>query len=144
MTTDHSTEPQSIAAIHSYHAHVYFDPATTRRQAEAVRQGIAARFLVQLGRWHDVLVGPHTRAMYQVAFMLDVFPRLVPWLMLNRRGLAVLVHPNTDDTYADHVTHALWLGEILPLKVAGLPRSLRDFGETPASVVPNTAPHLPA
>jgi aromatic ring-cleaving dioxygenase len=144
MMTDHTPEPHSIAAIHSYHAHIYYDPATTRGDASAVRHGIAARFPVQLGRWHDDLVGPHTRSMYQVAFTPDVFPRLVPWLMLNRRGLAVLVHPNTDDTYADHVTHALWLGEILPLKPAGLPRSLRELGEAPEPVIPNTAPHLPA
>ena len=45
---------------------------TTRRArrgvAEALRQRIGERFVVQLGRWHDVPVGPHTAAMYQVAF----------------------------------------------------------------------------
>ncbi|HEU5296717.1 MAG TPA: DOPA 4,5-dioxygenase family protein, partial [Burkholderiaceae bacterium] len=45
--------------IVSWHAHVYFDPATTRPQAERVRADIAQRFKVQLGRWHEVPVGPH-------------------------------------------------------------------------------------
>jgi len=85
----------SSAPIRSYHAHVYYDPATTRGRAEALRQRIGERFAVQLGRWHDLPVGPHTAAMYQVAFAADLFASFVPWLMLNRAGLAVLVHPNT-------------------------------------------------
>jgi aromatic ring-cleaving dioxygenase len=85
----------ALAAIHSYHAHVYYDPERTRGLAEALREHIAARFRVQLGRWHDVPVGPHTAAMYQVAFATEVFASFVPWLMLNCEGLDVLVHPNT-------------------------------------------------
>jgi DOPA 4,5-dioxygenase len=45
--------------------------------------------------------------------------------MLNRLGLAVLVHPNTEDARADHLTHALWMGEILPLNADVLPPSPR-------------------
>ncbi len=33
--------------------------------------------------------------MYQVAFTVDVLPRSLPWLLLNRHGLSVLIHPNT-------------------------------------------------
>ena len=35
--------------------------------------------------------------------------------MLNRRGHAVLVHPNTGDGLADHRDYPLWLGERLAL-----------------------------
>ncbi len=112
---------QKLAAVRSYHAHVYFDGPEQRREAEALREEIGARFAVRLGRWHDRLVGPHTRPMYQVSFAPDEFPRLVPWLMLNRRGLAVLVHPNTGHPKADHLRHALWLGEILDLDAGPLP-----------------------
>lgn len=52
-------------------------------------------FPLRAGRWHDVPVGPHTQAMYQLLFDPGVFASLVPWLMLNRRGLDVLVHPDT-------------------------------------------------
>jgi len=85
-----------------------------------VRQGLGDCFEVQLGRWHDQLVGPHTRSMYQVAFAINQFDRLVPWLLLNRQGLAVLVHPNTGNAIADHTDHALWLGEKLAVNLEPL------------------------
>jgi DOPA 4,5-dioxygenase len=107
------------AAIAGYHAHVYYDP-TTRAAAEELRAAIAAGFAVQLGRWHDRPVGPHPAAMYQVAFSVTEFPRLVPWLMLNRGGLSVLVHPLTGNDYQDHAAYALWLGPPLPLRLETL------------------------
>ena len=61
--------------------------------------------------------------MYQAAFLAAEFPRIVPWLMLNRGGLSVLVHPQTEDAYDDHTIHALWLGAPLPLRVEGLRRT---------------------
>ncbi len=122
--------------ILSWHAHVYFDPATTRAEAELVRAAIAQRFSVQLGRWHEVPVGPHVAAMYQVAFEPAVFAALVPWLALHRQGLSVLVHPNTLAPRADHLTHALWLGEPLPLRGDVLPESIAASEESP--IVPNT------
>lgn len=123
-----TTEPprDAAGAIDGYHAHVYYDPAATRDRAERVRASIAERFPeAQLGRWHDAPVGPHPRAMFQIAFPNRSFPALVPWLMLNRLGLAVMVHPNTEDARADHLAHALWMGEILPLNADVLPPSLR-------------------
>jgi len=130
------TAPSSERSIVSWHAHVYFDPVSTRPQAERVRGGVAERFKVQLGRWHEVPVGPHTAAMYQVAFDVEAFAGLVPWLALHREGLSVLVHPNTLAPRADHLMHALWLGPPLPLREATLPESIEAADEMP--VVPNT------
>ena len=93
-------------AIPSYHAHVYYDDAS-RATAARLREALAARFEVRTGRWRDAPVGPHPEPMYQVAFDAGVFPDLVPWLMLNRRGLTVLVHPETGDGFADHRDHAV-------------------------------------
>jgi aromatic ring-cleaving dioxygenase len=129
-----SVEPER--AIVSWHAHVYFDPAATRPAAERVRNGIARRFKVQLGRWHEVPVGPHSAAMYQVAFDVDVFAGLVPWLALHREGLSVLVHPNTLAPRADHLVHAIWLGPPLPLRADVLPEAIAAGEESP--VMPNT------
>lgn len=109
------------AAIRSYHAHIYYSPET-RAVAERLRDGIGRNFAVELGRWHDAPVGPHPTAMYQVAFPVDEFSRLVPWLMLNRGGLDVLVHPQTGEAYDDHTVHALWLGAKLPLRLDVLRR----------------------
>ena len=114
--------PAPPAEIAAWHAHVYYDPAATREDAAAVRTGIAEGFpAAVLGRWHDVPVGPHPSAMYQVAFGPELFPSLVPWLALHRRGLAVLVHPETGRARADHLRHALWMGAVLPLKGEVLP-----------------------
>jgi DOPA 4,5-dioxygenase len=106
--------------IKGYHAHIYYDPAT-REAAARVRAGLA-NFNVQLGSWHDEPVGPHPKSMYQVVFAPQEFATVVPWLMLNRERLTVLVHPSTGDSYGDHLERSLWLGEILKLREESLRR----------------------
>lgn len=113
------------SSIEGYHAHIYYDPATTKPVAARLRDAIGANFSTRLGRWHDKPVGPHPIAMYQVAFAVEEFARLVPWLMLNREGLTVLVHPETGDDYVDHTDSAIWLGAPLPLKTDMLHRGPR-------------------
>jgi aromatic ring-cleaving dioxygenase len=130
--------PRSLSEIASYHAHVYYDPAATRDEAEQLRNWIGERFSVTLGRWHDVKVGPHDQAMYQVAFARDVFPDLVPWLMLNHGRLSVLVHPNTTNPRRDHLADPIWIGPALPVHGDKLPEH-SDMEEAPA---PNTSPTL--
>ena len=56
-----------------------------------------------------------TKGMYQVEFLPKEFAAIVPWLMLNRDGLDVLVHPSTGNGYEDHMIRALWLGTKLPI-----------------------------
>jgi DOPA 4,5-dioxygenase len=130
---------QRLDTIRSYHAHIYFDGPEQRRMAERIREEIGERFSVRLGRWHDRLVGPHTRPMYQVSFAPDVYALFVPWLMLNRRDLAVLVHPNTGRPLDDHLEHALWLGEMLAVNAATLPQR-DDDPEPPIEL--NTQPKV--
>jgi aromatic ring-cleaving dioxygenase len=110
-----------VTRIEGYHAHVYYEPAT-RAVAERLRQAMGERFAVTLGRWHDAPVGPHPQSMYQGAFAAAEFARVVPWLMLNRAGLSVLVHPRTGDDYEDHARFPLWLGAPLPLCLDALRR----------------------
>lgn len=106
------------AAITAYHAHVYYDPRTTRARAERLRERVAAAFpAARLGRWHDELVGPHSQSMYQIAFPRRLLASFLPWLMLNRDGLTVLLHPDTGNDYRDHTAHAAWLGAMLPLRL---------------------------
>ncbi|HEY6336101.1 MAG TPA: DOPA 4,5-dioxygenase family protein [Alphaproteobacteria bacterium] len=112
------------AKIIDYHAHVYFTDARTRALAVELREEIAVRFPVALGRVHDRPVGPHTQPMFQVAFATELFGRFVPWLSLNHKGLSVLIHPETGDDPIDHSEYALWLGEKLPVDI----EYLRNLG----------------
>ena len=111
--------------IKGYHAHIYYAPET-RATAARIRDAIGARFDTVLGRWHDEPVGPHPISMYQVAFAAAEFPRLVPWLMLNRDGLSILVHPLSGDAYLDHARFALWLGTPVPLRLEVLKRLVAE------------------
>src|ERR1700758_4352017 len=126
--------PRPTGEIASFHAHVYYDPATTRAEAERLRNWIGERFSVTLGRWHDVKVGPHDQAMYQVAFSTEVFEKLVPWLMLNHGTLSVLGRPNTTNPRRDHLADPLWIGP--ELAVHG--EKLKDETEAEQPPVPNT------
>ena len=78
--------------------------------------------------------------MYQVAFTTDVFAKLAPWLMLNRRGLSVLIHPNTGRARDDHLLHALWLGTPLALRSEVLPNE--PGSDDISSPIVNTTPRL--
>ncbi|MBT6096557.1 MAG: DOPA 4,5-dioxygenase family protein [Rhodospirillaceae bacterium] len=108
------------AQIRGYHAHVYYRDSAERDVAAKLRDDIEASFEVRLGRWREEPVGPHPLAMYQIAFAADQFSKIVPWLMLNRNGLTILVHPETGDDVIDHRDSPLWLGERLDLNIAFL------------------------
>ena len=113
--------PPTDDAITAFHAHVYYRDGAERERAAALREALAARFSVVMGRWRDQPVGPHPVAMYQVAFAPETFAMLMPWLMLHRDGLTILVHPETGRARADHLLHAAWLGAVLPLDGSVLP-----------------------
>ena len=118
MSEREKTSVSDPASIAEYHAHVYYDPQTTRDCAERLRTRVAAEFPgARLGRWHDELVGPHTQSMYQIAFPASLLASFLPWLMLNRNGLTILLHPETGNDYRDHSAHAAWLGSPLPLRL---------------------------
>jgi aromatic ring-cleaving dioxygenase len=102
--------------IKCYHAHIYYDDAS-RSTAARIREDIERSFKVEMGRWREEPVGPHPQPMYQVKFDPGEFAKIVPWLMLNRAGLNILVHPETTDAYTDHAVNALWLGDKLKLRL---------------------------
>lgn len=102
-------------AIQGYHIHIYYPEEAGPEAARALRDALAERFEVELGMWRETAGGPHPTPMFQVNFATPLFAEIVPWLMLNRGGLDVLVHPETGDDVADHGDYALWLGRTLPI-----------------------------
>ncbi len=115
-------QPKDVGSIADYHAHIYYDP-TSKDRAALLRRWVEERFTARMGSWHDGPVGPHVQAMYQIAFATDLFPSLVPFLMLNRMGLTILVHPQSGRPRDDHTLHAIWMGEVLPVKTEVLPET---------------------
>ena len=124
-----------MTRIHGYHAHVYY-AAETLPVAEGVRGALAERFPVELGAFSGAQVGPHPVPQFQIIFTEAQFQHVVPWLMLNREGLDILVHPLTDDMVDDHTIYALWLGKPVALKLATMQR--RGYG---AALLPKDAAH---
>ena len=105
-----------MSEVKGYHAHVYYDAATKPKAAE-LRATIIARFAVEPGAFSDEPRGPHPISQFNVIFKTEEFQNVVPWLMLNRDGLDVLVHPLTESSYDDHSKNALWLGTPVPMRL---------------------------
>ena len=117
-----------------FHAHVYYSD-DDRPAAEALRD----RFLntpsqvLFVGRMMDSGVGPHPIAQYEVHFLEDARPDVVA--AIENSGLRALVHPLTDDDFADHTSLAQWIGEPLELDVSvldppGQNQGVARFGRT--------------
>jgi DOPA 4,5-dioxygenase len=113
--------PTGSPEVHGYHVHVYYDQDSLP-VARALRETLAANFPVELGRFSDAPVGPHPVSQFQVIFKTAAFQTVVPWLMLNRAGLDMLVHPLTDDMVDDHTIYAMWLGAPVALRLDTMQR----------------------
>jgi len=98
-----------------YHAHVYYN-AETKPAAARLRDTLIGKFKVEGGALSDEPRGPHPISQFNVIFETPEFENIVPWLMLNRDGLDILVHPLTDSSYNDHTALTMWLGAPVPLK----------------------------
>jgi aromatic ring-cleaving dioxygenase len=107
--------------VHGYHAHVYYN-SNTRPVATHLRETLAANFAVEIGRFSGEQVGPHPVPQFQVIFQTEQFQTVVPWLMLHREGLDILIHPLTDDMVDDHTVYAMWLGTPITLKLDTMQR----------------------
>ncbi len=81
-----------------------------------------------MGRLHQRPVGPHPQWSCQLAFRAEALAAVLPWLLLNRDDLTVLLHPLSGEPLADHRDRALWLGSAQPLDLVDAPRARRRRG----------------
>ena len=109
-----------MSAIREYHAHVYYDAPATRAQAEQLVQAAGEKFGVKVGRIHDNPVGPHPRGSCQLTVKPEQFAEVIPWLVLNRKGLTIFTHAQTGNALKDHTDHVVWLGPSETLKLSAL------------------------
>ena len=108
----------SIDLIKDYHAHVYYD-AGSKSRAEELRAAMEVEFKQAVfGRWFDRPVGPHPDWSFQIAFKPELFDTIMPYLALNRNGLVIFAHPNTDDALRDHRDSGIWMGAVRPLDLS--------------------------
>jgi aromatic ring-cleaving dioxygenase len=115
-------QPNNATRIGGYHAHVYYD-AASRPAAERLAEAIGDTFAARFGGFFDKPVGPHPIGNLQIIFSTAEFADFVPWLMLNRGDLDILIHPLTDDSVHDHSRHALWLGTPVALRLEAMGRT---------------------
>ena len=118
------TAAAELVKIDGYHAHIYYD-AETRARASQLRETIAATLGVEVRELSDAPRGPHPVPQFRFSFTTAQFEEVVPWLMLNRQGLDVLVHPLTDNSYDDHFRYAVWLGSPVTLRLNPTSRGYR-------------------
>jgi aromatic ring-cleaving dioxygenase len=105
-----------MTELKGYHAHVYYN-TETKPVAQRLRAMLASKFAIEPRDLSDEPRGPHPISQFAVVFKTEEFENVVPWLMLNREGLDVLVHPLTESSYDDHSKNALWLGTPVPMRL---------------------------
>jgi len=115
--TDAQTQPKRIDG---YHVHIYYEGDDTRATAARVSEAVAGRFGLELRASSGEPQGPHPIPQFRLKFTAAQFDKIVPWLMLNRDGVDVLIHPLTDNSYDDHTKYAIWLGQPVALRLANM------------------------
>ncbi|SFG96258.1 DOPA 4,5-dioxygenase family protein [Neptunomonas qingdaonensis] len=107
---------QQSATISAYHAHVYF-AAGSLNQAVSLCENARDNLPVAMGRVHQKRVGPHPEWSCQLSFSANHIGEVLPWLILNRNGLTVFLHPVTGNDLDDHTKYITWLGDSKPLNI---------------------------
>ena len=99
-----------------YHAHVYFD-ASSKDTIETVQEGLRAHFgtRIRVSSLREKPVGPHPLPMFEVIFPTQEHDAARQWLVDNRLGHDILMHPVMENDLLAHQEFADWLGQTLPL-----------------------------
>ena len=96
--------------METFHAHIYYQKETFEK-AKAIVRSASNKEGVTVGRMHERPVGPHPTWSCQLLFSKENLTNMMIWLLENRRGLSIFMHPLTGDDLLDHTEHAIWLGE---------------------------------
>jgi aromatic ring-cleaving dioxygenase len=118
-----------------YHAHIYYTPEQRDAAAALREQFRAATYVCFVGAMTDRAAGPHPIPQYEIHFTAEARDAVVT--LIESTHLKALVHPLTQDDFADHTTLGQWIGEPVELDVSvldpvghnkGIPRfGISDF-----------------
>lgn len=106
-----------MSQINGFHAHIYYDE-NTYEKAQRLCQTAKKQLPISVGHMHTEAVGPHPCWSAQWSFGVFEASEVISWLCLNRNGLTIFIHPITSNHLKDHAHHAIWMGEIKPLKLS--------------------------
>tara|TARA_R110002049_G_scaffold247162_1_gene421329 strand:+ start:415 stop:744 length:330 start_codon:yes stop_codon:yes gene_type:complete len=94
----------------SYHFHLYF-AFDQVELATATAKQIESEFDIFVGRVWDRPVGPHPIGSCQITVPKEKFVDITNWLLVNRNGLDVFIHPEGGNDLIDHRDHIMWIGQ---------------------------------
>ncbi|GAB1739749.1 hypothetical protein NU219Hw_g4687t1 [Hortaea werneckii] len=100
------TNPITNSTRGGFDVHIYYlqTNASESQFAQELWERIRREFPeLRIYRVWDKPIGPHPVAMFEVnLFTPEQFGAFVPWLVIHRGPLSVLLHPNTGDDVRDH------------------------------------------
>lgn len=106
-----------MTTIKNYHAHVYYGAETIER-ARKVCEAAVEQFGVGMGTMHQRPVGPHPDWSCLLTVPTEQIGEFLSWVVMNRDGLVIFIHPNTGEDLQDHRDRAIWVGTDRKLNLA--------------------------
>jgi len=115
-------EPLDNGIRGAFDIHIYYfqKNPTQKKFAKELWERIRREFPeLRIYRFWEEPIGPHPIAMFEVnLFTPAQFGAFIPWLVINRGPLSVLIHPNSvnpvtgehDEEERDHTQRATWMG----------------------------------
>ncbi|RMY67414.1 hypothetical protein D0863_07805 [Hortaea werneckii] len=126
------TNPITNSTRGGFDVHIYFLQTSPSEShfAQELWERIRREFPeLRIYRVWDKPIGPHPVAMFEVnLFTPEQFGAFVPWLVIHRGPLSVLLHPNTGDDVRDHTQLATWW--VMSADVVRWPPRLIDADES--------------
>ena len=105
--------------METFHAHIYYEQSTFEKAKTLVAKAYDQEG-VTVGRMHEKPVGPHPVWSCQLLFHKEQLTNMMIWLLKNRKGLTIFIHPVSGDDLLDHTDYSIWLGKKLELNLEAL------------------------
>jgi DOPA 4,5-dioxygenase len=103
--------------ITDYHFHLYYDFKDIEN-ASVLREKMIKTFHLEAGRLWDRPVGPHPIGSCQLSVAPHQFYEVMKWVLENRNGVDLFIHPNTGNALVDHSEHVIWIGKSYELNLS--------------------------